>query len=224
MPPEGPRRLTRATSLGFLLAMLGMPLYLWAWRHVLGEPRSTRAYGVRELGIFLMMGVLLWIVRSGEGLPMASLGWHRDRLGRSAAWGLFTAVLVYLSFLPGLGVGLLLHWHFGAVEPPVFTPPLWALTLTMLRAGIIEEVFYRGFALERLGALLGRPWAALLLTSIPFGLFHYRQGPQGILLAFSASVVLSLLWQKRRDLVGNMFGHFLVDFIPNVLLPLCGVH
>ena len=57
---------------------------------------------------------------------------------------------------------------------------------------------------------------------MPFALFHYRQGPAGILIAGVAAVILTALYLKRRDLPAVMFTHFTVDFIPNILLPLLG--
>jgi len=58
---------------------------------------------------------------------------------------------------------------------------------------------------------------------IPFALFHFRQGPAGILIAGVAALILSALYLKRRSLPEVMLTHFLVDFIPNIVLPLLGV-
>jgi len=41
--------------------------------------------------------------------------------------------------------------------------PVWLLTITCLRAGVGEELFYRGYAIERLQALgLSCFWAAAI--------------------------------------------------------------
>jgi membrane protease YdiL (CAAX protease family) len=97
------------------------------------------------------------------------------------------------------------------------------MTITVLRAGVTEEVFYRGYAMERLESLTGSRQAALWLTIIPFSLFHFRQGPAGILIAFAAALVLSVIYLRRRDLKANMLAHFIVDLVPNVILPLFGM-
>ena len=58
---------------------------------------------------------------------------------------------------------------------------------------------------------------------VPFALFHFRQGPAGILIAGVTGTILALIYLKRRSLPAVMFTHFTVDFVPNVLLPLLGV-
>jgi membrane protease YdiL (CAAX protease family) len=115
------------------------------------------------------------------------------------------------------------HWKLGLQEAPKYVPPLWAVTITVLRAGITEEVFYRGYALERLITLTGSKWAATVLTVIPFALFHFRQGPAGIMIAGLAALVLTGIYLKRRSLPAVILTHFTVDFIPNVLLPMFGL-
>jgi membrane protease YdiL (CAAX protease family) len=223
MDAAQPARRRRFIWLGLFLAMFGTPLFLWGLHWNVGEAGTLAAYLGRELGVFLLLGLLLWLIRSGEGLPFASIGWHTRQWRRSALWGGLGMVLVYAAMVPCVGLAYVMHWKLGLQSPARFTPPLWAMAITVLRAGITEEVFYRGYAMERLESLTGSRQAALWLTILPFSLFHFRQGPAGILLAFAAALVLSVLYLKRRDLKANMLAHVLVDLVPNVLLPLCGV-
>ena len=65
-------------------------------------------------------------------------------------------------------------------------------------------------------------WIAAGVTLILFAGFHFRQGLTGIFLALILGAVLTGFYLWKRNLVANMVGHFLVDFIPNVLLPLLG--
>jgi membrane protease YdiL (CAAX protease family) len=211
------------TSVGLLLAMFGTPLFLWLFKLDVGDADSLPLYLGRELVVFTMAAALLVIVRKGEKLPFSSIGWHTDRLGRSALWGLLGVVLAAIGLAACIVIAQALQWKIGLQEPPKFSPPLWAMTITVLRAGITEELFYRGYALERLRTLTGNAWIAAALTIVPFALFHYRQGPAGILIAGVAAVILTALYLKRRDLPAVMLTHFTVDFIPNVLLPLLGV-
>jgi membrane protease YdiL (CAAX protease family) len=59
-----------------------------------------------------------------------------------------------------------------------------------------------------------------LVPLIFFAIFHYRQGLGGIIISFVAGAILAVLYIKRRDLKANMITHFLVDFVPNVVIPL----
>ena len=51
---------------------------------------------------------------------------------------------------------------------------------------------------------------------------HYQQGIGGIIIATLGGLVMSCFYWKTRDLKAVMIAHFMVDFIPNVLIPLIG--
>ena len=63
---------------------------------------------------------------------------------------------------------------------------------------------------------LGRFWSvAIPLVIFSFG--HWSGGAANILIAFAAGLILTCFYLWRRDLVANMIGHGLVDFVANVL-------
>src|SRR6516165_12347014 len=203
--------------------MFGTPLFLWAFNLDVGAPQTLLPYLVREAVIFALLLVLLVIIRKGEKLPYSSIGWHTDRLGNALLWGLLGVLLCALALAACVLIAQLMHWTIGAQTPPSYNPPLWAMTITVLRAGVTEEVFYRGYALERAQSLTGSKWVAVVATIIPFALFHYRQGPAGILIAGVTGLIVALIYLRRRSLPAVIFTHFTVDFVPNVLLPALGV-
>ena len=84
--------------------------------------------------------------------------------------------------------------------------------------GISEEVLYRGYAIERLQSITGSKWIAAAISLILFAAFHFRQGLAGVVLAFVLGAILTAFYLWKRNLVANITAHFLVDFIPNVLL------
>ena len=95
--------------------------------------------------------------------------------------------------------------------------PLWLITAIVFRAGVVEELFYRGYALERLRMIgLGRFWSVAIPLVI-FSLGHWSGGAANILIAFAAGLILTGFYLWRRDLAANMIGHGLVDFVANVL-------
>ena len=95
--------------------------------------------------------------------------------------------------------------------------PLWLITAIVFRAGVVEELFYRGYAIERLQMIgLGRFWSVAIPLVI-FSLGHWSGGAANILIAFAAGLILTGFYLWRRDLAANMIGHGLVDFVANVL-------
>ena len=94
---------------------------------------------------------------------------------------------------------------------------MWLVTLIVVRAGVLEELFYRGYAIERLQALgLNRYWAGTIPLVI-FSVGHWTGGWANMVIALVLGAALTFFYLWRRDLVANMIGHFLVDFISNVL-------
>jgi len=216
------RNLSPATFCGLLISLLSGPAFVAAYRGITGENHSNLQLVGREAGIFLLVGLLLWIVKRGEELPLASIGLHADRLGRSIIRGL---VLTAISLAATVGLYLLLQQfgiHLGGRGADPFRPSLWVVALIMLRAGIAEEIFYRGYAIERLQSQTGRKWLARLLPLVLFAAAHYRQGLGGMFAVFILGGIFTMFYVKFRDLIANMTGHFLGDFVLNVGLPLLG--
>jgi membrane protease YdiL (CAAX protease family) len=202
------------------IALFAAPAFIAAYRYFSGENRSNAQVVGRELGLFLLVGLLLWVIRSRERLPWNSIGLHADRLARSAWRGCLLAVLMLVVTV---GLYLVLQRfgiHLGENSSGAFHPSLPVVTLVMFRAGIAEEIFYRGYAIERLRSFTGNAWLAALLPLLVFALAHYRQGVGGIVAAFILGGIVTLFYVRYRDLVANIVGHTLAHLALNVGLPL----
>jgi uncharacterized protein len=151
-----------------------------------------------------------------ESKTIASIGLH-NRNWKQTLW---LSVLIAFACILGVLVCIELckafGWKFG--ESKAFVKlSLPVISLITIRAGIAEEIFYRGFLLECIIPFINKKWFAILLSSIPFGLFHYTQGYAGILIATVAGIILSIFYFWKKDLKANIIRYFLVDFIPNVV-------
>lgn len=210
----------RATYLGLAIALLAGPAFVAGYRLVTGELRSDGQVVGREVGIFLIVAVLLWIVTRQERLPLTSIGLRLDRLGRSLLRGcLLTLVVLGVTVCMYLLLQLV-GVHLGESAADAFHPSVWAVVLVMLRAGVAEEICYRGYAIERLQTLTGRRWLAGLVPLAVFAAAHYRQGWGGIAATFVVGAIFTIVYVRFRDLVANISAHFLGDFVLNVVLPL----
>jgi membrane protease YdiL (CAAX protease family) len=178
-------------------------------------PETTFASALlKEALIWLSAIVLILIVKRGEHLPMRSIGLGTARWWKSILWGFViaiasTVIVGALVYVTGYG-----HGPGSAAFEKL---PLWLITAIVLRAGIVEELFYRGYAIERLQMIgLGRFWAVIIPLVI-FSVGHWSGGAANILIAFAAGLILTGFYLWRRDLAANMIGHGLVDFVANVL-------
>lgn len=204
---------------GLIIALFGLPAIVIAYNLSVHQP-SDEAIALRELAILALTAILLWIVTSREKRPLASIGLSFDRPGRALLRGFALAIGLFLLLIGILAAYSSLGIRYG--EGAKIAPSLWVVLLTVLRAGISEEIFYRGFAIERLTELGGSRGAAAVISLILFAGFHYRQGPAGICIAFAVGAAITAFYLWKRDLLAAIIAHFLVDFVPNVLLPMLG--
>jgi len=202
-----------ATWLGLFIALFNI-LIIRAAVYAFYQPYSFPAAIWRESLNWLCAIALLLIIRFGERLPLRSVGIGRASIKSSLGWG---AIIGVICLVLAAVIVALTHYTGGEPGAALGKLPLWLVTLIVLRAGVLEELFYRGYAIERLEALgLNRFWAGTIPLLI-FSFAHWTGGWANIVIALVLGAVLTLFYIWRRDLVANMIGHFAVDFIGNIL-------
>jgi membrane protease YdiL (CAAX protease family) len=207
-------------GLGLIISLLAVPLLAAATRAVFGPPTAPIAM-MRELTIFALALLLIWIVRSKERQPLSSVGFVPAPAGRIALWTLIGLVGCAVALAIGLLAVNVLGLRFGSAPGSVPVKlPMWVTIVVVLRAGIVEELFYRGYAIGRLQQLFGNKVVAILLPLLIFAASHYTQGAGGMLVTLLMGSALTALYLWKRNLWVVIFCHFLLDFIPNVVLPL----
>ena len=178
-------------------------------------PETTFTSAIlKEALIWLNAVALIVIIRRGEHLSLRSIGLGTARWWKSILWGFVIAVV---SAVAVLALAYVTGYGHGPGSSAFEKLPLWLITAIVLRAGVVEELFYRGYAIERLRMIgLGRFWSVAIPLVI-FSLGHWSGGAANILIAFAAGLILTGFYLWRRDLAANMIGHGLVDFVANVV-------
>jgi membrane protease YdiL (CAAX protease family) len=211
--PSFPVKVSRATWVGLAISLFAMLAIRQVFVFVAPEITFGSAV-LKEALIWLSAAALVLVIRRGERLPMRSVGLGTARWWKSVLFGLIIAIISTVA------VGVLAYitgYGHGPGSAPFEKLPLWLITLIVLRAGVVEELFYRGYAIERLRLIgLGRFWS-LAIPLVIFSFGHWSGGAANILIAFAAGLILTGFYLWRRDLVANMIGHGLVDFVGNVL-------
>jgi uncharacterized protein len=211
--PPVPAKVSRATWVVLAIALFAMVVIRQVFVFFVAEITFASAVLKKAL-IWVSALALIVIIRRGEHLPMRSIGLGTARWWKSTLWGfvlaLVSAVVVgMLAYVTGYGNGP----GSAAFEKL----PLWLITAIVVRAGVVEELFYRGYAIERLRMIgLGRFWS-IAIPLVIFSLGHWSGGAANILIAFAAALILTAFYLWRRDLAANMIGHGLVDFVANVV-------
>jgi hypothetical protein len=210
---DRPAAINAVTWLGLCVSLFSMLIIRQVFRAISPAPGTTLELA-REACMFAAAGALVWLVRRRERLPLRSIGIGTSPLWKSLAWGVVIAVA---CIVPAAGIAMLTGYGHGASSQAFAKLPLWVVFIVVVRAGVVEELFYSAYAIERLQALgLGRiaSWAIPLAV---FAVGHWTGGAANVLIALVLGGILTAFYQWRRDLASNMFGHFLVDFAANVL-------
>jgi len=197
------------TALAAFLILSAAPLGSWIAPG--GGVSSIVAY-TKWLG--LAAAVLAWVILV-ERRPLSSIGIRRpgwDTFG----WALMmtvalvaSVVLSYNLILPALGLEL------NQVATKSITDTSFAAQLALfVRAGVTEEILFRGYPIERILELTRSKWIAALVPGILFIAGHYLFWGVGqlIVVAFGTAIfTLFYLW--RRDLICCMIAHISADLI-----------
>lgn len=152
-----------------------------------------------------------------DALILACLSIPLVGVSFTAIWGFFLPLSYvapeFVSFWL-LDVPPIIFWRFD--QEAIVANTLNSLVMVVL-APIIEEIFFRGFLLNRWVNKYGLV-KGVALSSIVFALFHYE--PIG---AFVFSVVLSLIYMQTRSLVGTVIVHAANNAIVILALIFVGV-
>ncbi|MGI9114374.1 MAG: CPBP family intramembrane glutamic endopeptidase [Chthoniobacterales bacterium] len=196
------------TWLGLFISLFGF-VGLRLTFNGLGAPHSITAGVWKKNAVWILAALLIVLVRYGERLPLSSI-----RLGvvpwrKSIRYG---CTLTGLCGVTAWVVIVFTGYGSGAGSAEFNKNPIWYETLMVILAGVVEELFFRGYAIERLESIgCGR----VLAGAIPLALFaatHWTGGIPSIIIALVVGTVITLFYLWRRDLLANMIGHGLSDF------------
>jgi membrane protease YdiL (CAAX protease family) len=206
-------RISLFTWMGLLISLFGFIAVRLAFR-AFGAPDSITANLCREFAVWIMAAFLIVLVRFGERLPLRSIGLGTAPLRQSVRFG---CILTGLCGVTAWIVILFTGYGHGPGSAEFNKVSIWFETLAVIRSGIVEELFFRGYAIERLESIgCGRVLSAVIPLAI-FAGTHWTGGIPNVIIALVVGAVLTAFYLWRRDLVANMIGHGLSDFIGLVL-------
>lgn len=200
------------TVLGLAIALAGPPLVA-AWSKSVARADASLPTSILLQAIYGTLPIIvLLLVRYGERLPWHSVGFRRPTT--STVVSAVLVVIFTFLVLPMLTDPLVKRWaqpdaEQGVASLAVF--PMWFRIVLAVTGGPIEELLYRGYAIERLTTLTSRRWLGATLAVLAFAAAHIPTwGFAFSLIAdLPAGIVLTLFYLWRRDLVANMLAHAL---------------
>jgi len=181
-----------ASTIGF--QWLAVAVVAWrAWAH---------GYTAEQLGLAIHGRTKILVASLVGAATIAILQWlNLRRMGRLPAKARGSMQAIAERILPHSTIELL---------------PFLALAIT---AGLCEEFLYRGFAMAVLAKLGSSAWAAVLISSIFFGLAHLYQGRGGFFSTLVIGTVFGTCRIAYNSLVPVIFWHSAVDLVAGVAGP-----
>lgn len=86
-----------------------------------------------------------------------------------------------------------------------------------MTAGVVEEIIYRGFLLWYLAQFMPT-WAAVLLSSVAFGLSHSYQGLSGGIRTGLVGLGFAVLYVISGSIWLPIIGHALLDILQGAMV------
>lgn len=191
------------------MAIVLAPIGAWAF-----PEEGLPALIGREAVFWALTLAIVVYVLFVERRPLSSVSWKAARWSSvligvaAAAVTIAGMAVIYLAVFPALQLS-------GADGDPVaLSTPLWFMVGLVIRAAIFEELFFRGFMIERLTEITGSRWPAAMLALAAFTFSHLGGwGPAHLIVAGFGGLVLTALYLWRRDLLTNMIAHFATNAI-----------
>jgi membrane protease YdiL (CAAX protease family) len=199
-------------------------------RKLLAMPHVDR---MERLSLYASTMAFQWILAVlvawralAHGFTAAELGLMIDAKGRVLLAGIAgAATLAMLQWLNLRRMGRLPAAERGLLQSlaeRIFPQslvemlPYFVLSVT---AGVCEEFLYRGFALSAIIRAGSPVWAAVVISSILFGLAHIYQGRGGSVSTMLLGALFGTARIAYHSLVPVVFWHSTVDLVAGVAGP-----
>ena len=165
-----------------------------------------------EIVWWVTIVALLRYVHFVERRPLSSVGYRRLGL-RGVGIAIAAAVLLMAGLaLIAYIVIPALHLNMPQEVNKLLALPLWCRLILVIRGVFAQELFYRGYGIERLQELTHSRAVAGLTACVFFTLANLASWSWApIIFVGFAGIILTLLYLWRRNLWINMITHLVVD-------------
>ncbi len=218
--PERPNRLMPehvfALMLGYVLVAASATAAVQQWGRETAWMLSTGNM-VQLVGGVACLLIAQKLFEGGAGCFV----WGKSRIGGDVVLGIIALpVAMTACSVVYQATDVLMHLIDRAYEGPQHTvidalrdnsEPAWLLRLgAVLIAPLAEELFFRGLVQTMLRSVLKKPWAAVVLTGLLFGLAHSQQ-PQVVPALAILGMILGAAYERTGSLTAPMTIHILFN-------------
>jgi membrane protease YdiL (CAAX protease family) len=180
---------------------------------IINNANITALYLLLESGIlFLILAIILQSRRE----EFKSLGLHWNQWKSDIALGVSLVPLFFLINLAVVAFFKAFLPQYYAEENPlsnsIHTPGQLALFIfAAIIAGGIKEELQRAFILNRFREYLGGAEIGLIVWSLVFGIGHFVQGVQGVVIASILGMIFGAVYIARGSILAPIVAHGIYD-------------
>lgn len=227
--PGRPNRVTGVWAMGLFSLMIlqqaGAGALMGIWFREANDPKHLDPMGLIYATIVSQIAFLpavIWAAAMtfplglSRGLGLSGRHWFYDSL---------RGVIAFLAVLPvclGL-LAIMTRLIYGNAPPPHpllealrnvgMGGDLLAIFSVCVLAPLAEEIFFRGIVQSMLRRYLGRPWQAVLVTSVFFGMMHLSVSYDVVLPLIVLGVVLGYNYERTGRLWTPILIHMLFNIV-----------
>jgi membrane protease YdiL (CAAX protease family) len=212
-----PKKLTYAVGLAIVF---GVEFVLRDF--LLPENADNVSIGLALVGEWVALSFLVFVwIPKVEKKNMASIGLGKFKR-RHLVWGVLVYLLVLVpSFISGFVLQSVGLPSLRSLQPLIKGYGFVTLFGLFLTGTLLEEVFYRGYLIERMTVLTRHRWVAAFVSWLLFTLVHLRFFGLGPTIDTSViSAALVLLYLKEKSIWPCIVVHGINDALAFLIFPL----
>jgi len=181
------------------------------------------AYFIQRSFYWLFVAVLWVYAAKKEKQPLLIWEENRYSIGThiSHVFALFFIILISVACI-NFFISPLIHEEPSKVLRRItdfLKANKFLLVYTALTAGVTEELIFRGYLQPRLEVLFKNPYWAIFISSLIFGLAHFRYGTvKNVVDPFVIGLGLAIYYWRYRNIKVAIIFHFLWDLAGLLLL------
>lgn len=223
--PSASKRTTMTLGVLLLMALLGGALFIGKTGifQLLGlKDMSAATMYVTRLVFWLVLGITFLYARRAEKQRL--LLWEERPysfpLYLASVFAIFGAIIILLLATAVILRVLHVPQHSAKLDDLMifFRDDPFLMLFTCLTAGFVEELLFRGYLLPRMAVLFNSPVAAVIVSSVLFGLMHFGYGTViNMVGPFVIGLVFAFYYWKFRNIKVLIFCHFAWDLMALLL-------
>lgn len=167
--------------------------------------------------IFIITPLIWYLLVNGFNFKqiLTAMKMKFERIDEAFLWGVVSAMVMFLIVM---ALGYLLYYlgvdseNLSNIEDLAGNISIFSMVFIIVVQSISEEIFFRGFLLEKIESFAGS-MIAIFTTAVLFGLAHMTYGKvYPVIMPIMMGIILGYVVIRTKNLYAAIIGHMLFNF------------